>query len=185
MILDLISLSHIGFSNYSISGNGRVYKTAPSLQEIKTDNQSRFYLVDDCGNRSRITQKTLVRKALDKEFCIDTIENKPLEEWKVIPNTNGKYFISNCGRVKSYCGYQAIVLNTYQKQNGYLIVKINGRNVSVHRLVAFAFCENKYIGQQTEIHHKDFNRTNNAANNLEILSIAEHHKRHAERKSEV
>jgi uncharacterized protein (UPF0248 family) len=64
----------------------------------------------------------------------------------VIPNTKGKYFISNCGRVKSYCGYNAIVLNTYQKQNGYLIVKINGRNISVHRLVAFAFCENKYIG---------------------------------------
>ena len=185
MILDLISLSHIGFSNYSISGNGRVYKTAPSLQEIKTDNQSRFYLVDDCGNRQRITQKTLVRKALDKEFCIDTIENKPLEEWKVIPNTKGKYFISNCGRVKSYCGYNAIVLNPYQKQNGYLIVKICGRNISVHRLVAFAFCENKYIGQKTEIHHKDFNRANNAANNLEILSFAEHHKRHTEQKSEV
>ena len=185
MILDLISLSHIGFSNYSITESGRLYKTAPALQEIKVDNQNRFYLINDCGKWQRITQKTLFRKALDKEFCIDTIENKPLEEWKEIPNTKGKYFISNCGRVKSYCGYQAIVLNTYQKQNGYLIVKINGRNISIHRLVAFAFCENKYIGQKTEIHHKDFDRINNAANNLEILSIEEHHKRHAEQKSEV
>jgi hypothetical protein len=51
MILDLISLSRIGFSNYSITESGKVYKTAPSLQEIKTDNQCRFSLVDDCGKR--------------------------------------------------------------------------------------------------------------------------------------
>lgn len=185
MILDFISLSHIGFSNYSILESGILYKNAPSPEEIKTDSKKRFNLIDDCGKQQRITQKSLFRKAFNKEFCIDTIENKPFEEWKEIPNTNGKYFISNCGRVKSYCGYQAIVLNTYQKKNGYLIVKINSINTYIHRLVAFAFCENKYIKQKTEIHHKDFNKTNNAANNLEILSVAEHHKRHAERKSEV
>lgn len=185
MILDLISLSHIGFSNYSITKTGNLYENTPSPKEINKDNKNRFSLIDDCGNRQRITQKTLFRKALGKEFCIDTIENKPLEEWKEIPNTKGKYFISNCGRVKSYCGYYAIVLSTYQKDNGYLIVKINSRNISVHRLVAFAFCENKYIGQNTEIHHKDFDRTNNAAKNLEILSIEEHHKIHTEQKSEV
>ena len=35
------------------------------------------------------------------------------------------------------------------------------------------------------MHHKDFDRTNNSANNLEILSIEEHHKIHTEQKSEV
>lgn len=52
--------------------------------------------------------------------------------------------VSNCGRVKSLCGYNAIILQPFQKENGYLIVKIAGKNIPIHRLVAFAFCENKY-----------------------------------------
>lgn len=47
------------------------------------------------------------------EFCIDEIENLSGEEWKPIENTDNKYFISNYGRVKSYCGYNAIVLKPY------------------------------------------------------------------------
>ena len=69
-----------------------------------------------------------------KEFCLDTIENLQGEEWKPIDNTNGKYFISNCGRVKSYCGYSAIILKTYKTAKGYLYVKINYKNVKVHKL---------------------------------------------------
>ena len=51
MILDLISLSHIGFSNYSITESGNLYKNTPSLKEINKDNKNRFSLIDDCGNR--------------------------------------------------------------------------------------------------------------------------------------
>lgn len=65
------------------------------------------------GNYKRITLKKLYRKVYNKEFCIDEIENLSGEEWKPIENTDNKYFISNYGRVKSYCGYNAIVLKPY------------------------------------------------------------------------
>lgn len=48
--------------------------------------------------------------AYNKEFCIDNIKNLFNEEWHEIQGTNGKYLISNCGRVKSLCGYIAILL---------------------------------------------------------------------------
>lgn len=91
--------------------------------------------------------------------------------------------VSNCGRVKSLCGYKAIILQPFEKTNGYLVVKINNKNVPIHRLVAFAFCENKYSDLKIEIHHIDRNPKNNNANNLEILSIAEHHKRHSKKEN--
>lgn len=107
---------------------------------------NRFYLISDCGKAKRISLKKLYRKAYNKEFCIDNISNLSGEEWKEIQGTNGKYYISNCGRVKSLCKYTAQILQPYQKYNGYLVVKINGKNTMIHRLVAFAFCDNKYTG---------------------------------------
>lgn len=175
------NLSAFGFSNYELTIDGRLFKTAPAPKELKKDSISRFYIIDDCGNSKRITLKQLYKKAYNKEFCIDETANLCNEEWKEIEHTDGKYLISNHGRVKSLCGYTAIILQPYQKYNGYLIVKINGKNMMIHRLVAFAFCENKYIEQKVEIHHKDKNRQNNSFDNLEILSIEEHHKRHSKK----
>lgn len=86
----------------------------------------------------------MYRQVYNKEFCIDTIKSMQGEEWQEIDGTSGKYLVSTCGRIKSYCGYNAILLKPYKKSNGYLIVKINGKNFALHRLVAFAFCENKY-----------------------------------------
>lgn len=146
---------------------------------MKRDRLNRLYLTDDAGNKKRIQLKELYRKTYNKEFCVDNTKSFPLEIWKEIENTNKKYLVSNYGRVKSLCGYNAIILQPYENQNGYLIVKINGKNKMIHQLVAFAFCDNKYKGQRVEIHHKDKNKRNNYSNNLEILSIKEHHKRHS------
>ena len=71
------------------------------------------------------------------------------------------------------------------QKSGYLEIKIDNKNVKVHKLVALAFCENRYKNTdiRTEIHHKDRNRQNNNADNLEILSITEHHKKHNRKES--
>lgn len=179
------NLSSFGFSNYQLDTKGRLFKTAPKFKEIKKDSLNRFYLIDDCGKEIRITQKKLYKQVFGMEFCIDEIENLSGEEWKPIENTDNKYFISNYGRVKSYCGYNAIVLKPYLQQRGYLEVKINDKNFKIHQLVANAFCENRYKGTETktEIHHKNRNKQDNRHHNLIILSVEEHHKEHSKKES--
>lgn len=105
-----LNLSAIGYSKYNLSIDGRLYKTAPAPKEIIKDNINRFYIISDDGKEKRITLKDIYRQAFNKEFCIDNITDLPKEEWKEIENTDGKYYISNCGRVKSLCGYAAKVL---------------------------------------------------------------------------
>jgi hypothetical protein len=80
------------------------------MREIKADNLFRIYMVDDDGKQHRITLKKLYRKVFSKEFCIDEIIDFPGEEWREIDGTDGRYLVSNCGRVKSLCGYYAIIL---------------------------------------------------------------------------
>jgi len=62
--------------------------------------------------------------------------------------------------------------------NGYLSVKLNNKNVSIHSLVA------KFIlGERPKdyvINHKDGNKLNNKASNLEYVTIAENIKHSVE-----
>lgn len=174
------NLSSFGFKNYYLTESGKLYKTAPTEQEIKSDSNNRFILIDTTGRRKRISLKKLYKIVFNKEFSIDTIENLSGEEWQPIANTNGKYYVSNCGRIKSYCGYNAILLKPYFNSKGYQQIKINYKNVMIHQIVAFTFCENRYKkgDVKIQIHHINKNRTDNRAENLKILSIEEHQKIH-------
>ena len=79
-------------------------------------------------------------------ITIDKIPNLPDEEWRPIEGYDGKYLISNCGRVKSLKHYDARLLKAFANNKGYLRVclshKGKGRHFLVSRLVASAFCEN-------------------------------------------
>ena len=79
-------------------------------------------------------------------ITIDKIPNLPNEEWRPIEGYDGKYLISNCGRVKSLKHYDARLLKAFANNKGYLRVclshKGKGRHFLVSRLVASAFCEN-------------------------------------------
>jgi len=88
-----------------------------------------------------------------------------MEEWKDIKGYLGEYRISSHGRVLS------TKTNTILKQHlhTYLYVTLwhNGvkKNHSVHSLVAMAFCEGYEEG--LVVNHKDENKQNNHAENLE------------------
>lgn len=171
-----ITLSNISLSNYILTDKGKLYQKVPTQVEILPDQEHRFSLVDDCGNRKRISLKSLYRQAFDKEFAVDPTISMPDEEWR-ISTISDKYFVSNLGRVKSLCKYEATILKPYNI-NGYLYVKINGKNVRIHRIIAFSFCENKYREQPIEVHHINFKSTDNRAINLEILTPEEHRQKH-------
>jgi len=96
-----------------------------------------------------------------------------MEIWKEIPGTD--YSVSNEGRLASrkYGKWRIMRLNPMR---GYLATRMRindaGRTVRVHILVAEAF-----LGQRPtpkhEINHKDGNRGNNHAHNLEWVTRSE------------
>lgn len=94
------------------------------------------------------------------------------EIWKDIPEYEGLYQVSNIGNVKSLNwknqGYEK---NLWLKphKNGYLQVELAKGGTKkcfvVHRLVAIAFIPNPQGYPQ--VNHKDENKRNNCAENLE------------------
>ena len=89
------------------------------------------------------------------------------EIWKDIEGYEGLYQVSNVGRVKSL--RNNIILKNSIKRNGYESVKLSANNISkeyyIHRLVANAFISNP--NNYLEINHKDEDKANNCADNLE------------------
>lgn len=123
----------------------------------------------------------------------------PDEIWKDIKGYEGKYQISNFGRVKS-C--QRIIMHIFgnfkipkprtvkekirrpklNKATGYLCVELNdgerGKSTTrtIHSLVAKTFIKNfrtRRRDKTVTINHKDGNKLNNNVDNLEIISIGD------------
>ena len=94
------------------------------------------------------------------------------EIWKDIVGYEGRYMISNKGRVKSFARPSSGTgrLLTPYITRGYCSVGLtdsngNRRTFLVHRLVAKAFIPNPQ--GYAEVNHKDENKQNNACDNLE------------------
>lgn len=174
-----------GFEKYYyIDDAGNVFSTA-SNRYIKPDKKRLLKLKMEGSGYKCISLKNLYKMVFNKPFCKDSIEDLEGEEWKEVSGTNGFYLVSNLGRVKSLQGYEAMILKPYPNQRGYLRVDIiqEGTRISklVHKLVA-----NEWLPipskMDWQIHHKDFCLENNAASNLEYLSVIEHAQKHKERK---
>lgn len=113
------------------------------------------------------------------------------EVWKEIPNTDGFYYVSNLGRVKSKARprvmsngtvkhYKEFILKQINHTQGYLSVNLyldNGKQCKrlVHILVAEAFIPKYADG--LDVNHKDGNKKNNHVENLEWCTHKEnvHH----------
>ena len=86
-------------------------------------------------------------------------------EWKQVPNT--EYYVSNMGEV---LGCKNKILK-HQILNGYKAVNIYKRTKKIHRLVAAAFVPNPE--NKPSVNHKDGDKLNNCASNLEWVTHSE------------
>ena len=100
-----------------------------------------------------------------KEFSMKEI-------WKDIKNYEGRYQVSNFGEIKSLKRKGILkkrILEPCKMTTGYFQVILYKNNkikaYSISRLVAIHFIENKY--NKSDVNHKDGNKANNYANNLE------------------
>lgn len=121
--MEYTKLSNYGYSEkYYISESGVIFKDVDTIKEVKRGKDNIIRIKDKENKSIRISYKKLYRQVFNKEYCIDNIKNLNGEEWKEISGTNGKYYISNYGRVKSYCGYNARLMIPQERKNGYLSV---------------------------------------------------------------
>ena len=99
------------------------------------------------------------------------------EIWKDVKGFEGLYQVSNLGRVKSLYRKEHILKGL--KYNGYVSVQLckNHKIVSqpkIHDLVVETFVR-PFNRQTEECHHKNHIRDDNRLQNLQILSIKDHH----------
>lgn len=103
------------------------------------------------------------------------------EEFKDIPDYEGFYQVSDLGRVKSLnyrrTKIEKILKLNINKNNGYLLIRLSNCGVTktkeIHKLVAMAFLDHFPCGYTLVVNHKNFNRVDSRAENLEIISTRE------------
>jgi hypothetical protein len=93
-----------------------------------------------------------------------TLARHSSEAWAAAPGWEGRYEVSDQGRVRKASGR---LLKQWPNDHGYLLVRLSGprRLVRAHRLVAQAFIPNPE--RKPQVNHIDCDRANNDATNLE------------------
>lgn len=120
-----------------------------------------------------------------KNILLEDILN---EEWREIKGYEGRYSVSNFGRVKSLCRWVPAGLNNGKREikerilmqqlslSGYFTVHLRGAAKKngyprVSRLVCLAFVLNEF--NKPYVNHLDSNKKNNSASNLEWCTQSE------------
>lgn len=110
-----------------------------------------------------------------------------MEKWKPVKGFENFYEVSDLGRVRRKEGkvrtgikhneYKTVhqrILKPHLKRNGYLSVDLSMDNIvktiSVHKLVATAFCEKPDTEEQLVVNHINCIKSDNRAENLEWVT---------------
>lgn len=95
---------------------------------------------------------------------------------------DGRYWILSDGRVLSVCREKPYYKNFTDDGNGYLYIKINNKKCYQHRLLALNFNLDKQKEknkEQYEVHHLDFDKSNNELSNLCLVPPSKHRAIHS------
>jgi hypothetical protein len=163
---------YININNNNSRGIWRCdLNTGTKIKFYKTNKEAAFDVNGTVNGYSNIsfcaTGKT--KSAFGFGWIYDNDDNKDLEneEWKLyLTVKSNNYYISDHGRVKN----NNRILKTAIRQ-GYDIIIINKKSLLVHRLVATLFVENLDPTKYNIVNHKNADKKNNNATNLEWLDI--------------
>jgi hypothetical protein len=101
-------------------------------------------------------------------FADDYEEPDEKEEWRQVLYLERPWWVSTFGRIQA--GTSSGI--TYGNEvSGYMSLQRYGKTVAVHRLIALVFCP-KQDGKNV-VNHKDGNKINNVASNLEWVTQQE------------
>ncbi len=96
------------------------------------------------------------------------------EVFKDIEGYHNDYQVSNLGNVKSLKNFKQRLLKPQDDGKGYLMVRLcykgKMKNHKVHKLVAMAFLNHKPCGMKLVVDHINNNKTDNRAENLQIIT---------------
>ena len=152
-INDVRDAAPIGFDGYLVTRDGNVW-SSKSNKWKSVDYTGCTLMAIAPQHYIRQSVKLLVAKL----FTIPEL----LQSGRFTLIENGKYLISPYGELYS-CERGLFLKANIVKQYAY--VPFNGRSVLLHRLVASVFIPNP--NGYTEVNHKDGNKLNNCASNLE------------------
>lgn len=104
------------------------------------------------------------------------MENK-IEIWKDVIGYEDVYQVSNFGNIRTLKFNKKRILKKYFNNNGYLSCSLwkNGiiKTRTIHQLVAESFLNHIPCGHKLVINHKNFIRTDNRVENIEIITQRE------------
>lgn len=158
---------------YYFDKDGKLYNAKRGYKELALHQKNKHYQPYTTDNKKAPITPNYLRALIGYGFenAIEPIEG---EEWKWIEGYEGIYKISNCGRVANFKGLrEQFLVGRENDKYYYCLLSKEGqkKQYRTHTLVAKAFCDGYKEG--LVVNHKDLNKTNNRAENLEWITQKE------------
>ena len=173
---DKYSLASLGFSNYEIHRDRRIYST--KLNRFMNDLES-VPLTDDKGKKRCQSRTRLWNTGFN-----NALNKLPSDFYTSLGSLGYKdyYFITRDARV--YNAHRHTWCATPTRPDGRVIVRLpteggSPKNEYIYRLVALSFIPNEAPYIRTEVNHIDGDISNNGVGNLEWVSKIENEKHSA------
>lgn len=164
---ELICLDYLGFKGYSITKSGKVWSE-----------RSGHWMAIAKDKTVCLPIKPNVYKRISvRALSTNLFENRLTETTDYVRITDyPEYFAHSSGKIWSL--HSAIWLTPVLRKDGYLDVKLHGKSLLLHRVIAKAFVLNP--DNKPEVNHKDGIKVNCDTDNLEWCTRSENMK-HATR----